>query len=268
MSNHISTLTPVNSGRAQSRADLTRRLMADLQGLDPEAAAEVKERIVEVNMDVARTLARRYYGHGERSEDLDQTAYLGLTRAVGRFDPGRGKDFLAFAVPTILGELRRHFRDACWMVRPPRRVQELQGRMVPAMESFAQEHGRSPDPWELAELLDVSLEDIVESLTADGCFTPASLDKPVEPDASATLGDLLAGHDRGFDRVEIHEMLKQPIGELSEREHRIIELRFFRDWTQTRIAEEIGVTQMQISRILSRIIQRLRAELDDTRAAA
>lgn len=251
-----------------SRAEHTQILLDELRHCSGPAAENVIERIVEVNMDLARTLARRYYGHGERSDDLDQTAYLGLTKAVRRFDPDRGKEFLAFAVPTILGELRRHFRDGCWMVRPPRRVQELQGRMMPAMERFAQERGHNPDPWELAEILDAKLDDVIEALTADGCFTPASLDKPLEPSSTARVGDMLGTEERQYERVDTHLTLKPLVDQLPEREHRIIELRFFWDWTQEQIAEEIGVTQMQVSRILSRIMKRLRNHLDDTHIAA
>lgn len=259
-------VTAVGLPRAEHTALLMRELERCRAAGAEHDAELVIERVVEVNMEVAETLARRYYGHGERSEDLDQTAYLALTKAAQRFDPGRGKDFLAFAVPTILGELRRHFRDVCWMVRPPRRVQELQGRTTPAMETFAQEHGRSPAPDELAELLDASLDDVVEALTANGCFAPSSLDKPLDPASTVSLGDMLAEEERSYERVETHEVLKPLIEELPERERRVIELRFFRDWTQEQIGQEIGVTQMQVSRILSRIMKRLRSRL--TQAAA
>ncbi len=253
-----------------SRADRTTLLMRELQrhrdaGADEDAALAI-ERIVEVNMEVAKTLARRYYGHGERSEDLDQTAYLALTKAARRFDPGRGRDFLAFAVPTILGELRRHFRDACWMVRPPRRVQELQGRLASATEAFAQEHGRTPDPQEIAEMLGAKLDDVVEALTANGCFSPSSLDRPLDAESTTSLGDTLAQEELSYERVETHQVLRPLIEELPERERRVIELRFFRDWTQEQIGQEIGVTQMQVSRILSRIMKQLQGRL--TRAAA
>ena len=236
--------------------------MDELAPCKGAAAEQLIERIVEVNMELAETLARRYYGHGERSDDLDQTAYLGLTKAVRRFEPERGKDFLAFAVPTILGELRRHFRDGCWMVRPPRRVQELQGRMMPAMEEFAQEHGRSADPWEVAELLDAELDDVIEAMTADGCFTPASLDKPLDVGATASLGDMLGDDEEQYERVDTHLALQPLIADLPEREHRIVELRYFWDWTQQEIADDVGVTQMQVSRILARIMKELHGELE------
>lgn len=246
-----------------SRAERTQVLLDDLQRSTGAEAERVTERIVEVNMELAQTLARRYYGHGERSDDLDQTAYLGLTKAVRRFDPERGKEFLAFAVPTILGELRRHFRDGCWMVRPPRRVQELQGRMMPVIEEFAQGQGRNPDPWELAEILDATIDDVIEALTADGCFTPSSLDQPLQPTSSVSLGDMLGEEEHQYEEVDTHLVLKPLVEQLPERDHRVIELRFFWDWTQEQIAEEIGVTQMQVSRILARIKERLRRQMGD-----
>lgn len=246
-----------------SRAERTTLLFADLADCtDDERRESVMQLVIEVNMELADTLARRYYGHGERAEDLRQTAYLGLNKAARRFDAARGHDFLAYAVPTILGELRRHFRDGCWMVRPPRRVQDLQARLMSAMDAFTQEHSRTPDPWELAEELSVDLDDVVEALTADGCFTPSSLDKPVDEGSTTSLGDLLGSEEASFERVDGHLLLMPLIRQLPERDHRIIELRFFRDWTQEQIAREIGVTQMQVSRLLARILRQLREQLD------
>ncbi len=250
----------------EPRARRTEHLYAQLSECsDGRETERIRARIIEVNMELAETLARRYHGHGERSEDLDQTAYVGLTRAVQRFEPDRGKDFLAYAVPTILGELRRHFRDSCWMIRPPRRIQELQARISSTMEKFAQDSGRAPDPWELSVDLDASVDDVIEALSADGCFTPSSLDKPLD-ESARNLSDVMGTPEREYERVEVHEVLTPLIQRLSQREHRIIELRFFWDWTQEQIAQDVGVTQMQVSRILSRTMKQLRAHLDDASA--
>lgn len=246
----------------RSRAERTSLLLDELARCADEGAREaLLKRIVVVNMELADTLARRYFGHGEQVDDLRQTAYLALHKAVGRFDPSRGHDFLSYAVPTILGELRRHFRDGCWMVRPPRRVQELQARVMSVTERFNQGHGRDPDPWEMAEELGVDVDDVVEAMSADGCFTPSSIDKPLDEGGQACLADVLGGDDPSFDRVEVHLLLKSLVEDLPERDHLIIELRFFRDWTQAQIGQELGVTQMQVSRLLARILSQLRSQL-------
>lgn len=272
-----SSTTPSSApeGEGKTRAERTETLVRRLraareEGRDADGERIVAE-IVEVNMGLATTLARRYYGHGEQSGDLDQTAYLGLVQAVRRFDPSRGTDLLAFAVPTILGELRRHFRDQCWTVRPPRRVQELQGRIGPVTEDFAQRHGRNPVPREVAAQLDVSEGDVIEALAAGGCFAPASLDRPLDREAeSATatsLGDVIGVQEDSYERVETHQVLTPLVRRLPRRDRKVLELRFFWDWTQEQIAGEIGVTQMQVSRIISRIVRQLRGEVDDLQVA-
>ena len=227
------------------------------------------DEVVELNMPVARSVAQRYRRRGISDEDLEQVAYLALVRAAAQFDPSFDRDFLSYAVPTIRGELRKHFRDAGWTVRPPRRVQELQQRIGAARAALEQELSRSPRPSELAAHLGEDVDDVIEALSTDGCFTPASLDRPLLDTAGgetgSTLGDSLDdGHEHdGFDAAEARVVLAPLVRRLSERDRRILDLRFFHDATQQQIADEIGVTQMHVSRLLSRILGELRHELDE-----
>lgn len=220
------------------------------------------DQIVELNLCVARSVAHRYRSRGIDVEDLEQVAYLALVKAAHRFDPEAGNDFLAYAVPTIRGEVRRHFRDLGWTVRPPRRIQELQGRVADVQMDLAGRLGRSPTAGELAAELGIARSEVEEALAAEGCFVPASLDRLVGESGGATVGDLLEGPDPGHRSAEARIALAPEVRRLSERDRRILRLRFFEDLTQREIGEEIGVTQMQVSRVLSRIFDDLRATLE------
>lgn len=221
------------------------------------------EELVYGNLGIARSIAMRYRNRGVPVEDLEQVARMGLVKAAQNFDPTRRNDFLAYAVPTIRGEVRKHFRDQGWTVRPPRRIQELQSRITAANEELTQQLGRSPRPSEVARHLGVGVEELHEALAVDGCFAPTSLDRPVgDDDSDTTLGDLLTTQDQDLDAAEARLMLAPLIRDLDEREQRIIHLRFFKGCTQQEIASEIGVTQMHVSRLLTRILEHLRAELE------
>jgi RNA polymerase sigma-B factor len=205
-------------------------------------------------------MATRYRNRGIELEDLQQVALLGLTKAAHRFDPDLGHDFLSFAVPTIRGELRRHFRDLGWVVRPPRRVQELQSRISSAQAQLEQALGRSPRPSEVASHLEVDLDHVVEALAADGCFTPTSLDTPLD-DVATTLGDMIGEEDRTVEAVEAKVVLEPLIAELPARERRILYMRFYEERSQQDIATAVGLTQAQVSRILARLLTQLRSSL-------
>ena len=250
----------------EDRREETTRLFAQArEALDDEQRHALQEEIVRVNMGVAHDCARRYRGRGVQAEDLDQVAYLGLVKAVKAFDDERGHDFLSFAVPTIRGELRRHFRDLGWALRPPRSIQELQARIVAAEGELAQELGRAPRPSDLARHLDVELDQVLDALAAAGCFAPVSLDAPV-PEGVDPLGDRLGGLDHDFELVDVRVTLAAVLRGLSPRERRILELRFFGEHSQAEIGADIGVTQMQVSRLLNRILERLRERLVADRA--
>jgi RNA polymerase sigma-B factor len=247
---------------APDRAVTTARLLEDLHATDDEREREVlRAEVVVLNMGVARAIAHRYRQRGLAEDDLVQAAYVGLVKAANGFDPSHGRDFLSYAVPTITGEVKRFFRDFGWAVRPPRRVQEMQGSIAKLSRELTQKLGRSPKPSEVAQALGVDVEEVIEALAADGAFTPASLDVPVGEDGVATLGDLMPDDESGFTSAEARVVLGPAVRKLAPRDRRILELRFFSGWTQEQIAQDIGVTQMQVSRLLSRILKDLRAEL-------
>lgn len=248
------------------RRSETARLLGESHAATGEDCARLQDRAIALNMSVARDIARRYFDRGIASADLEQVAYLGLIKAARAFDPTQGHDFLSFAVPTIRGELRRHFRDVGWTVRPPRRVQELQPRITRAEAVLSQQLGRSPRPSELAEHLDVELDDVTEALAANGCFAPTSLDAPVG-EGEQGPGERLGGLDEAFEGAEARMALRPLLRGLTGRERLILELRFCQGLTQREIGEQIGVTQMQISRVLTRVLARMRERMATDPAA-
>ena len=259
---------PVRALEGRARARRTDAIVCDLRDVRRVADAdELTRQLIETNATVARSMASRYRNRGIDLDDLEQVALLGLTKAAQRFNPSAGHDFLSFAVPTIRGELRRHFRDSGWMVRPPRRVQDLQTRISTAQEELEPKLGRSPRPSEIAAHLDEDLSDVVEALAADGCFTPTSLDAKVA-DGSSSLGDLLGEDDRALAQAEAKVMLEPLMRALTPRDRRIVRLRYFQEQTQQEIADVVGLTQAQVSRVLTRILADLRSGLVERPPAA
>ncbi len=227
----------------------------------PDLSAEESDLVLN-HLGVAHSIARRYRNRGIAADDLEQVARLGLVKAARNYDAAKQADFLAYAVPTIRGEVRKHFRDHGWMVRPPRRVQEMQSRILAAAADLTQQIGRSPRPSEIAAHLGEPISEVEEALGADGCFSPSSLDRPVSAASDApSLGDLLPGEDDDQQAVEARVLLGPAVRRLSERDRKILHLRYFNGWTQEEIAREIGVTQMHVSRLLTRILAELRADL-------
>jgi RNA polymerase sigma-B factor len=247
----------------QSRADQTREITEALASCtDDDERHRLTNLLAAVNMEVADSVVARYRGRGIATEDLEQTAYLALTKAARRFDPCSGHDFLSFCVPTIRGEVRRYFRDKGWVVRPPRRIQELQQRVWHAQEDLGTRLGRPATVDELAEHLEESSRDIREALDGHGCFSPASLDRPVSDDGGQPLADMLTSEeDREEQAAEARVALAPVVRRLSTRDRRILQLRFFDGLTQREIADDLGVTQMQVSRLLTRIFRDLRTGL-------
>jgi RNA polymerase sigma-B factor len=242
------------------RREATQRLLAMAHDADEAGRAALQDRVVELNMQIAVDVARRYRSRGVAADDLEQVAYLGLVKAVRGFDPERATDFLSYAVPTIRGEVRRYFRDHGWAVRPPRTVQQAQSRITAVESDLCQELGRAPRPSEIAERLDLSIDIVVEALAANGCFVPTSLDTSAA-DADAGIGEKLGDGDPGFDSAEARVALKPLLEHLDRRERIMLEMRFFKGSTQSEIGEVLGITQMQVSRLLSALLARLRDEL-------
>lgn len=233
------------------------------QTSDDQERRLLLEAVVEMHLELAHAEAARYRSRGVPLDDLRQVAALALTKAARGFDVTAGHDFLSYAVPTIRGELRKYFRDHGWMIRPPRRIQELQARINLADGELANELGRAPRPVEIAEHLEAPVESVIEALASDGCFVPASLDHPAGGEGLTTLGDLLPYEDDGRSASEARLVLGPVVRTLSERDRQILDMRFYQGLTQREIATRIGVTQMQVSRLLTRILGQLRSRVGE-----
>lgn len=229
---------------------------------DP-ARARLREEVISEYMSYARFLAGRYCLHGDAARDLVQAAYVGLVKAVDNYDPAFDTTFLTYATPMITGEMKRHFRDTTWDVHVPRRMQELSGQLRVTSGELSQELGRSPTVDELAAHLDASVEDVVNAFEATRAYSTASLDVPVAAadGDGIVLGDLIGAEDPAIDMVVDREALKEALKRLTDREKRILLMRFFRNMTQSEIGSELGVSQMQVSRLLSQILANLRSRL-------
>jgi RNA polymerase sigma-B factor len=223
----------------------------------------LRNQLAESYRGLAIALARRFERRGEPLDDLIQVALLGILKAVERFDPERGLPFATFATPTVLGELKRHFRDTTWAVKVPRDTKELHLRVGAALDSFHAEHGRAPTLRELAARLQVNEEHLIEALEAGAAYRPASLDAPVasaqggRTELSATVGN----DDPEMGRAEARLAVERLLATLPERERKIVELRFFHDLTQSQIAEQVGISQMHVSRLLRQSVATLNARL-------
>src|SRR6185437_8115038 len=235
-------------------------LMADLPaGADRE---RVRGRLIELYIPLAEYLARRFRNRGEHLDDLNQVASLGLIKSVDGYDVSRGAPFTSYAIPMIVGELKRHFRDKGWDVRVPRRLQELRLEITKVTGDLAQTLGRSPTVADLAKRLDVSEEEIIEGLDSAHAYRALSLQAPVAGEEATTeLGDLLGDIDHDLENVEDREALRPLIGRLPVREQKIIAMRFFGNMTQSQIARELDISQMHVSRLLSHALGILREGL-------
>jgi len=232
---------------------------------DDPARATVRAEIVERCLPLAEHIARRFTGRGEPHEDLVQVARVGLVNAVNRFDPERGTEFVSFAVPTVMGEVRRHFRDAGWALRVPRRTKELHVAIGKVTGVLSQQLGRSPTPTEIASELGVSRADVNEALLAGNAYQTTSVDAPgTERPGAPPLAESVGNLDSAFDTIDNREALRPLVAALPERERTVLMLRFFGNLTQTQIAEQVGVSQMHVSRILARTLASLRAAMDES----
>jgi RNA polymerase sigma-B factor len=213
---------------------------------------------------VARNLARRYTHRGVPLEDLTQVATLGLINAIDRYDPERGAEFLAFAIPTVQGEIRRYFRDLTWSMRVPRQLKERYPRIGNATALLSQRLGQAPRPSEIAAHLGITIDEVLEALAASTAYTATSLDRQLDTadsDDAATLALVLGEDDPALEQVEIHHLLRPLLAGLPARERDILLLRFYANLTQSQIGDRIGISQMHVSRLLSRTLERLREQL-------
>ena len=229
---------------------------------DREPAA--REALVERFLPLARNVARRYPNVGESQDDLVQVASVGLLKAIDRFDPDRGVAFSSFAVPTIVGELKRHFRDHGWAVRPPRDLQELALRVERGAEDLARDLGRAPTPEEIAEHLNVTVEEVIEAREASAAHHAVSLDRPRDDDEEGVrMATAMGAEDAGFGRAEDADTVERLMSVLGDREREVLRLRFEEDLTQTEIGRRVGLSQMHVSRLIRQAVARLREAAND-----
>lgn len=253
--------TSVGNGPADTdeRAYSLIAAMAALS-LDHPDRPVLRDEAIAAWLPMAQRLARRYAGRGETLDDLVQTATLGLIKAVDRFEPERG-DFVGFALPTILGEIRRYFRDKSWAVRVPRRVQEMRAAISRAGTVLEQQLGRRPTVADVAEHLGATEEEVIEGLEGGLAYRATSLSAPVGPEGTFELGDTLGAEEHGYELTELSLALTPAMATLTAREQLIVTLRFYGNQTQSEIAKQVGVSQMHVSRLLTAALAKLRTNL-------
>ena len=228
------------------------------------ARATARDELVRLHLPLVEHCARRFRNRGEPHEDLVQVGTIGLIKAVDRFETDRGVEFSTYATPTIIGEIKRYFRDKGWAIRVPRRLQELRMQISATTAELSQKLGRSPTPRELAEVIGCSVEEIIEGMESSNAYSTLSLDASGDSsdEGPPSLLDSLGVDDQNLEHVEIRESIKPLLEGLGPREKRILLLRFFKNMTQSQIAEEIGVSQMHVSRLLTKTLAQLRASLE------
>lgn len=224
----------------------------------------VREQLVEQFSALVRSLARRFAGRGEPLEDLEQVGYLGLIAAINRFDPGLGLEFSTFATPTILGEIKRYFRDKSWAVRVPRRLQETYARVIRSRSELSQELGRDPTVPEIAERLELDPDEVLQALEAGPAQRAVSLDTPLgQGEDAGELGDRVGAEDENLSRIELQNMLAGAMRHLTAREREIMVLRFVEQLPQTEVARRLGISQMHVSRLQRAALAQLKRELPE-----
>ena len=270
MSDHISGDGSVEGETTDpTRVELTRmrsaELFRDMRDADATEAsrASARDGLVHLHLPLVEHCARRFRNRGEPHEDLVRVGTIGLIKAVDRFETDRGVEFSTYATPTIIGEIKRYFRDKGWAIRVPRRLQELRMRIGATTAELTQRLGRSPTPRELAEAIGCTVEEIIEGMESSNAYSTLSLDaSDGSDDGPPSMLDTLGIDDAGLEHVEIRESIKPLLEGLGAREKRILLLRFFKNMTQSQIAEEIGVSQMHVSRLLTKTLAQLRTSLE------
>jgi RNA polymerase sigma-B factor len=228
----------------------------------------IRDRLVELNGDLVHFIARRFANRGEPLEDIEQVGFLGLINAIERFDPSLENEFSTFATPTIAGEIRRYFRDKSWAVRVPRRLQENHQKVTAAQQQLSGSLGRQPSIAEIAEHLELDVDDVLEALEVAPARHSVSFDTPAGGDnENASLGELLGSDDEDLQRVEMRQLVEQAMQHLTPRERQIMALRFIEELPQTEVAERLGISQMHVSRLQRAAMEQMRRELPDAAGA-
>ena len=245
---------------------MERQVDALLLSYHRDGDREARDQALVELMPLVRALASRYAGRGEPLEDLVQVGALGLIKAVDRFDVDRGVEFSSYAVPTIVGEIRRHFRDKAWAMHVPRRLKELSVRLSRVLDELTTELGRSPTIAELAAATGVEEEDVIDALDSANAYSTRSLHAPFEDGDETSLADKLGKDEAGYAEVEDGSLVAAGLDALDERERRIVELRFFEEMTQSQIAAEVGISQMHVSRLLRSALATMRGRIEEVAA--
>jgi len=244
--------------------DRTYQLFAELPTLDPSSARyrDIRDELVTAHLPLVRYLTRRFAGRGESADDLVQIGTIGLLQAIDRFEPDRGLEFSTFATPNIAGEIKRHFRDRGWMVRVPRRLQELQGELAAGISELSQRLGRSPTVPEIAKHLGLTEEEVIDGTESARAYSAVPIDVPSTA-TGMTVADTLIESDSALDHVELRHALRPVLADLTERERQALTLRFVDNKTQSEIAEVLGISQVHVSRLLAKTLAELRDKLPD-----
>jgi RNA polymerase sigma-B factor len=248
---------PVSTGRGVDRAHAKELF----QRFASTGDAALREQLVGIHLPLVEYLARRFRNRGEPLEDLVQVGTIGLLKAIDRFDLDREVEFSTYATPTIVGELKRHFRDKGWAVRVPRRLQELNLSLTKVVAELSQEIGRSPTVREIADRMHLSEDEVLEGLDTSNAYAVISLDAPAGGEDTPSVSEHIGVEDETLETLEYRAALGPIIAELPERERRILYLRFFRGMTQSQIADRLGISQMHVSRLLNRTLVMLRDRL-------
>ncbi|NLW52317.1 MAG: SigB/SigF/SigG family RNA polymerase sigma factor [Tissierellia bacterium] len=225
----------------------------------------VRDRLIEHHLYIAEILSKKYVNKGIEFDDLYQVASLGLIFAIDRFDVSKGYEFSSYATPTIVGEIKRYFRDKSWVIKVPRRIQELSKKVNMARVELSQELQKNPSIDEIAEYLEISTEEVIEVMDASQVYSPQSLDRSLDSqndDKDVSFGDLLGFEDKNYESIETMDFIKNTMDKLKDIEKKILVYRYFDKMTQIAIATELGVSQMTVSRIEKKIIKKFRQELD------
>jgi RNA polymerase sigma-B factor len=255
-------VTPNSTPSASpGREELRRLHRRYAETTDPLERDRIREQLVHGYESLVHFLARRFQNRGEPLEDIAQVGFLGLIKAIERFEPALGNEFTTFATPTILGEIRRYFRDKGWAIRFPRRLQELYQQVVRTNEELKNELNRQPTVAEVADRLGVEQDDVLEAMEMSSALTPISIDSTIGgtgPDDGRQLGEAIGTEDPNLDRVEMREVLERAMQHLNERERRIMMMRFFEEMSQSEVAKRLGISQMHVSRLQRAALEQLR----------
>lgn len=254
-------MTAKTSGKSAWDKEKTRELFRRFK---EEGDMDAREKLVMSHLNLVRFIANKFKNRGEPIDDLIQVGYLGLLKAIDRFDPSRGLEFTTFATPTIMGEIKRHFRDKGWSVRVPRRLQELSAKVNQATDTLTSQLQRSPTIAEIADYLDATVDEVLEAMESSSAYSSVSLEAPsgADDDDTPSVIDRYATEDSDLAFTDDRIIIEEALASFSPRERDVIEMRFLKGMTQIEIAEKLGISQVQVSRLLRRTLKKIQDKID------